>query len=124
MLLYISDSKTVQDLQDRFNKCFPYLKLEFYKDADDRFKQCDKSNLIKSHTFIADIKNKSRSGILDIKSWDKTSKLKQELKDLFGLNVQIFRMYGNQWIPTTYSDELTLGQQTELAKANAVTAVQ
>jgi hypothetical protein len=124
MLLYINDSKTVQDLQDRFNKCFPYLKLGFYKEADDRFKQCDKSNLIKPDTFIADIRGKLRSGILDIKSWDKTSKVKQELKDLFGLNVQIFRMYGNQWIPATYSDELTLGQQTELARSSTVMEAQ
>lgn len=116
MLLYINDSKTVQDLQDRFSKCFPYLKLEFYKEAGNRFK----SNLIKPDTFIGDIRIQSRSGILDIKSWDKTSKVKQELKDLFGLNVQIFRLYYNQWIPATYSDELTLHQQTELARVNPV----
>lgn len=116
MFLYINDSKTVQDLQDRFSKCFPYLKLEFYKPAEDRFK----SNLIKPDAFIGEIRACSRSGIMDIKSWDKTSKVKQELKDLFGLNVQIFRMYHNQWIPATYSDDLTLRQQTELAMENVI----
>jgi hypothetical protein len=120
MFLYINDSKTVQDLQDRFSKCFPYLKLEFYKEAGDRFK----SNLIKPNTFIGEIRTGYRSGILDIKSWDKTSKVKQELQDHFGLNVQIFRMYRDQWIPATYSDGLTLRQQTELAMENVVEEAQ
>jgi hypothetical protein len=124
MLLYINDNKTVQDLQDRFSKCFPYLKLEFYKEADHPLKERDKSNLIQPDRFIGDIRTKSRSGILEIKSWDKTSKVKDELKDLFGLNVQIFRMYCDQWIPTTYSDELTLRQQTELARTSSVIEAQ
>lgn len=115
MFLYISDSKTVEDLQDRFNRCFPYLKIEFYREADNHLKTCSKPNLIKPNTFISDISNKSYSGIIDIKSWDKTSKVKQQLKDTCGLNVQIFRMHGDEWIPTSYSDDLTLKQQSELA---------
>lgn len=124
MLLYINDNKTVQDLQDRFSKCFPYLKLQFYKEADNTLKEGDKSNLIRPDMFIGDIRTKSRSGILEIKSWDKTSKVKNELKDLFGLNVQIFRMYADQWIPATYSHELTLQQQTELARTSSVMETQ
>jgi hypothetical protein len=50
--------------------------------------------------------------------------VKRELKQLFGLNVQIFRMYHDQWIPATYSDELTLQQQTDLAKSNPVMEAQ
>jgi hypothetical protein len=115
MLLYINDSKTVEDLQDRFNKCFPYLKLEFYKETDSRSAEHEKSNLISSNTSIADIRQKSYSGTLDIKSWYKTSKVKQDLKEIFGLNVCIFRMHKNKWIPTSYSDDLTLKQQCELA---------
>jgi hypothetical protein len=116
MLLYISDHKTVEDLQDRFNNCFPYLKLEFYKDADDG-KECTKSNIVKPYTLIGDIRKKPGPEILDIKSWDKTSKIKQELRNRYGLNVQIFRLHEDHWIPTSYSDELTLKQQCELARS-------
>ncbi|HTM92059.1 MAG TPA: hypothetical protein VL095_06560 [Flavisolibacter sp.] len=123
MLLYINDNKTVQDLKDRFSKCFPHLKLEIYRESDDGSKQCHKSNLIPSNVLIGYIRT-GPSGILDIKSWDKTSKVKRELKELFGLNVQIFRKYHDQWIPATYSDELTLQQQTELAKSNPVMEAQ
>lgn len=120
MLLYISNNKTVEDIQDHFNDCFPYLKIEFYKDADDHFVEWDKSNLVKSHTQIGDIRKKSYSGALEIKSWYKTSKIKQDLKDLYGLNVQIFRLHKNQWIPTSYSGDLTLKQQSDLAREYAL----
>jgi hypothetical protein len=116
VLLYISDSKTVEDLQDRFNICFPYLKLEFYKEAGSSLNNCDKAYIAHPNTSLAGIRKKSTSGILDIKSWEKTSKLKRELKDVYGLNVQVFRMHGNEWLPTSYSDELTLKQQSELAR--------
>lgn len=116
MLLHISDSKTVEDLQDHFNKCFPYLKIEFYREADNHLKACDKSNLVSPYTFIGEIRKNPYSGTLDIKSWDKTSKVKQEFKDIFGLTIQVFRLHKGEWIPTTYSDELTLKQQYELSK--------
>jgi hypothetical protein len=119
MLLYISDHKTVEDLQDHFNDCFPYLKIEFYKETD--FNGPEKSNMIKPQALIGTIRKNPNSGVLDIKSWYKTSKIKQDLKDLFGLNVQIFRLHKNGWIPTSYSDDLTLKQQSELAKEYAMT---
>jgi len=116
MLLYISDSKTVEDLQDHFNECFPYLKIEFYKEAAGHLKDCDKTNIVRPNIFIGEIRKKSYSGILDIKSWYKTCKLKQDLKEIYGLNAQVFRMHGDEWIPTSYSDDLTLKQQSELAR--------
>jgi hypothetical protein len=116
VLLYISDSKTVEDLQDRFNTCFPYLKLEFYKEWESSLRDCDKADMARPNTPIAEIRRKSNSGILDIKSWEKTSKLKHDLKDVYGLSVQVFRMHGNEWIPTSYSDDLTLKQQSDLAR--------
>jgi hypothetical protein len=120
MLLYISDSKTVEDLQDRFNKCFPYLKLEFYKEENSHLKESNKTNIVHPDTFIGDIRKKSYSGTMDIKSWYRTSRLKQDLKDIYGLNVQVFRLHGDEWLPTSYSDDLTLKQQSELAQEYAV----
>lgn len=120
MLLHISDSKTVEELQDHFNKCFPYLKIEFYKETDGHVKACDKSNLVSPKTFIGEIRSNGRSATMDIKSWDKTSKVKNDFKNIFGLNIQIFRLQNGEWLPTTYSDELTLRQQYDLSKEFAV----
>jgi hypothetical protein len=32
MLLEIDDTKKLEDIQDKFNLCFPKLKLEFYRE--------------------------------------------------------------------------------------------
>ena len=116
MLLHINDSKTVEDLQDHFSNCFPYLKIEFYKEAGGHLKDCDKANLVSPYTFIGDIRKNTYCGTMDIKSWDKTSKVKNDFKDIFGLTVQIFRLHNGEWMPTTYSNELTLQQQYQLSK--------
>jgi len=116
VLLYISDSKTVEDLQEHFNDCFPYLKIEFYEEAGSSLKNCEKAHIVRPETPLGEIRRKSNTGILDVKSWEKTSKLKQDLKDQYGLNVQVFRIHGEEWIPTSYSDDLTLKQQSELAR--------
>ena len=115
MHLHISDHKTVEDLQDRFNLCFPYLKIEFYKDEDTTENR--KCNIATSNTRIGELRKKAGPEIFDIKSWDKTECVKQGLKEIYGLHVQIFRLHKNEWIPTSYSNELTLKQQCELAQA-------
>lgn len=114
MLLYICDSRTVEDLQDHFNDCFPYLKLEFHIGDSSKI-GCDKSTLARSSSLVGAIRTKSYSGVLDIKSWYTTSRVKEDMRNIFGLDVQVLRRHGIDWIPTTYSDELTLRQQGDLA---------
>lgn len=116
MLLHINDNKTIEDLQDRFNQCFPYLKLEFYNTPHRWLQQCEKSNLIDSSASVGAVRKKHFSGLLEIKSWYKTGRVEQDLRELFGLNVQIFRMHKNGWMQTSYSDDLTLKQQSEIAE--------
>lgn len=115
MLLYINDNKRVEDLQERFNDCFPYLKIEFYRrSAGVNF--MEKSGLAKGVMLVGSIRKKSAPGVLDIKSWYTTGRVKKDMKDQFGLTVQIFRQHNGQWIPTTYSNDLTLKQQAQLAQ--------
>jgi len=118
MLLHIDDHKRIEDLQEHFNECFPYLKMEFYKTPHKWLQECEKSNLIDSTVLIGSVRKKHFSGPLEIKSWDKTGKVEQDLSNLFGLNAQVFRMYKTGWIQTSYSDDLTLKQQSEIAGYN------
>jgi hypothetical protein len=115
MLLKIDDHKTIEDLQDRFNECFPHLKLEFYSAPHKWNHPSERSLRLKPQSRIGDIRHNHNSGILEIKSWHKTGKVEQDLHDLFGLNAQIFRWYGDTWLQTSYSDDLTLHQQAVLA---------
>lgn len=120
MLLHIADHKTVEDIQDHFSTCFPLLKMEFFHDPGANNADWNKKRMVDPKTRIGEIRKHSAPGILDIKSWDKTARVKQLIREAFGLQVQIYRWYKNEWIPTSYSDELTLKQQCELATENSV----
>jgi hypothetical protein len=106
VLLEIDDNKTIGDLQENFNESFPYLKLEFY---DRRFRTVKDLHLLfplPATSRVESIRRKHDPGIYTIKSWFKTGQVEDELWDLFGLNVRIYRIVGNKWIPSTPDETL------------------
>lgn len=118
MLLKIFDQKKIDEIQDKFNECFPYLKLEFYSPSYNWHEPSGNEHIIPPGTYIEDIRKTHDSGILTIKSWDKISHVEQEFERMFGLKVQIFRLHGDKWIQTNNSDELTLKEQSDLARSS------
>lgn len=118
MLLKIYDQDKIDEIQDKFNECFPYLKIEFFDKPHKWRESSAEVNLIPQGSYIADIRKSHDSGVISIKSWDKTGFVEQEFKRLFDLNVQIFRLHKDKWIQTTDSDELTLQEQSDLAKSS------
>jgi hypothetical protein len=115
MILKINDNKTISDIKMKFAECFPYLKLEAYYRRH-KWKEGTKSQfLVPSDLKLGDIRRCHTQGIVDIKSWHKTGDVENIMRELFGLNIQIFRRYKDGWIQTTKSDNLTLSEQSELA---------
>jgi hypothetical protein len=110
MLLYIDDNKTVGDLQEKFNECFPYLKIEFYNMMHKWGKSSFKDNKIDPVSRVGSIRKNHNSGTLEIKSWYKTGKVEQDLRHDYGLYVQIFFLQNNEWIQSVSSDDVTLAQ--------------
>lgn len=116
MILQVDDTMTVEEIQDRFNECFPFLKIEFYSKAHKKFQPSDKRFLVSKKMRISDIRKSHYNGVLEIKSWQTIAKVEKELKDVFGLNAQIFRHDAvSGWVQTSLSDELTLSQQSQFA---------
>ena len=116
MFLQIADTMTIEEVQDRFTECFPFLKIEFYSLGHKRFEASDKRFQYPSQARIGDIRKIHFFGALEIKSWYTAAKVEKQLKDLYGLHAQIFRSRTNGgWIQTSLSDELTLQEQNDLA---------
>ena len=110
MLLYISDNNAVSDIKDKFNECFPHLKIEFYNKRHKWKHASPESQRIKEDVKIGEIRKKHNIGVLEIKSWDKTGEVEQQFKESFGLYAQIFRFENNDWIQSVKSDKLTLAE--------------
>jgi hypothetical protein len=113
MLLNIHDDMTVGDLQDKFNECFQHLKIEFYHSRHKWQKASSASNKINADRKIAEIRKNHNNGVFEIKSWYKTGRVEQELRELFGLYAQIFFLKNNEWVQSVSTDDLTLGHLNE-----------
>jgi len=118
MLLSINDNKMVSDLQDKFNECFPHLKLEFYHKRHKLNHASLEEQRIKEDLKVGEIRKINKSGKLEIKSWDKTGWIEQRFREDYGLYVQIFRLENGQWIQSVKTDELTLAEQSEITDTN------
>ena len=116
MFLQIDDTMTIGEVQDRFAECFPLLKIEFYAKAHKTFEASDGRDVYPSAARLSDIRKNHYAGVLEIKSWYTVAKVEKQLKDIFGLNAQIFRSSPDgKWVQTSLSDHLTLQEESELA---------
>lgn len=116
MLLEIDDNKTISELQEKFNECFPGLFICFFNKPHHWNGESPIQLQIESTAKIGEIRHKHDPGIMNIKSWDKAGKIERDFRKLFGLNVQVFYYRNNRLVQTTETDDLTLKELSELSK--------
>ena len=116
MLLYINDDKTVADLQDKFNECFPYLKIELYDTMHHWQHASAEGREVSGDMKIGDIRKNHNIGTFEIMSFYKAGKVEQDFRHQFGLFVQIFFKMDNVWVQSVTTDDLTLGQLSDMAE--------
>jgi hypothetical protein len=115
MILHIQNNLMVEDVQDHFSECFPWLKIEFYTKPYRSKKSTNKKYLVGPKTSISDITLDHKVGTLAIKSSDTPGHVEGFLKSFFGLNAKIFRRENNRWVQTITSDKYTLQHQKEFS---------
>jgi hypothetical protein len=115
--LHIEKQETMSSLQMEFNKHYPYLKIEFFRQAPVAGIGNSKNKIINYDMRLGDIQFINRQGTVDIT--DKTTVIELEscFANEFGLYIQIFRKSGSIWLETTATDNWTLTQQNEEAKS-------
>ena len=108
MILQIDDTKTINDVQERFSLCFPLLKIEFCRKKHGWEDICPESQFISSYKTIASVRKIHNPGTFEIKSWFKVGEVEKEFYRKFGLYVQICYKCGRKWIQTGKSDNISL----------------
>lgn len=117
MEILIDDTIRLFEIQEVFNTHFPYLKLEFFELDPTKKKTYSKSNLITDvNKKIGEIRHIHRTGSLSINGQQKVSTLEKNLYTNFGLNAQVFRKSGKNWLRTSSTDEWTLMEQNQMAR--------
>jgi hypothetical protein len=115
MRLNIGSNRLISEVQEDFNKVFPYLKLEFFQHKIKLKEQPGFSlnRVLSSNKRIGDCQGKSMDGLLEINEGMKVSELEKSFRDQFGLYVRVFRHSGNLWLQTTMTNNWTLQKQNE-----------
>ena len=115
MFLHIVDSMTIEEVQDRFNECFPFLTIEFFSVPHKRFQSTDNRYRYGPKEMIGNIRTNHTKGALEIKSWFTVARVEKELWDNYGLHAQIYRLSPDgEAVQTSASDEFTLQEQSQM----------
>src|SRR6476660_6832591 len=101
MFLQIDDSLLLEEIQDRFSECFPFLRLKFYSKGHKRFQATDETYALDRKRKVVDVRKLHNNGAMEIKSWYTVALVEKELKEAYGLNAQIFRCTTKgKWVQT------------------------
>ncbi len=111
MCLHIAPNRFISDIQQEFNKIFPFLKLEFFSKSALARSDYSASQLIRSNKKIGDLQAVVTDGYINLEGEMKVIELEDRLKNEFSLGTQVFRKSGNLWLETTMTDNWTLHQQ-------------
>ena len=115
MLLHIDDHKTIGEIQDKFNECFPFLKINFYSKPHHFKKASDEKDLIHPAHKIGDVRNKHTIENMEIYSWNTVASIEQAFKAKYGLHVQILGKKRNEWVQTSETDNYSLKDLSDMA---------
>jgi hypothetical protein len=117
MLLSIDDQIKVDAIQDTFNECFPYLKIELFKNLKD-FKN---DIAVEGSYLLGDVRSIHDRGILELKSWFSAEDVQQLFKKRYGMLVKVYRNENNKWVLLKNNDSLRLndtsGKEYNTSKA-------
>lgn len=115
MKFIIDDTTKISEIQAEFNKHFPYLKIEFFQFNPSEENTFLKTNLVTDHNTTLDkIRHLHVPGYISFRGNQLVSTFEKYLKENFGINAQVFRKSGANWLQTISTDNWTLSEQNAI----------
>lgn len=111
MEISITDNRNLKDIQEDFQKAYPFLKLEFYKNTAKRSGIPGRVLPLAGRTPIGLARHIHTEGTINASSSRSVEELENEFQSRFGLCVHIFRKSGRIWIETTLTHHWSLLRQ-------------
>lgn len=114
MKIIIDDNTKINEIQAEFSNHFPYLKLEFFEFNPTGINTFSKKNLITNpKTTLEKIRHLHVPGYISLSGNQLVSTFEKYIKENFGINAQVFRKSGKNWLQTTSTDNWTLSEQNK-----------
>jgi hypothetical protein len=106
MQLFLSSESTIREINKEFQKKFPFLKLEFYRNKTEQYTYW--KDKLSGHAMLKEIGSKLIPAMIKIDATDTINELEQRLQKNYGLLAQVFRKSGDVWLETVQTNDLTL----------------
>lgn len=115
MMMYLYKSDKIADIKERFSAIYPFLKLEFYNHSHALYAGNKKDEQLEDHITLESINPSINDSNIELLDSMTVNELENTFKDVFNLNVQVFRKSGEQWLQTTSTDNWSLEKHSQKA---------
>lgn len=116
MKITINDHRKIFAIQKEFNELFPFLKIEFFSKPHKAGASSSKKIIKHPSKTLGECRTIHKKGTIIITPHMTVTDLEQNLNDIYGLSVQVFRKSGRVWLETTVTDGWTLEEQNRHGK--------
>ena len=116
MKILLTSEKAVKDVQQEFQKAFPFLKIEFFKRPHHEAEGSPASELVPPSMPLVWITGVLREGEIEIQPAEKVKDVEERFQNKFYLPVQVFRRNRDVWLETITTDYLSLAEQNEMGR--------
>ena len=118
-MLTIQAEDTILDFQKKFNRIYPFLKIEFFEKAHIDKQGSHKKEMIASNMLFRGLIGRGKTHTINFNDDFSINDFEMLLKNQCRLYAQVFRKSGKIWLETTATDYWTLEQQNEEGKSLA-----
>ena len=108
MDIQITPETKISELKASFSKRFPHLKIEFFSGITRKIAGDEQLE-------VQAISGRKQPGALHITGLTTVFELEKLFNLRYGLNAEVFRKSGSDWLETTATDEWTLDEQNHVA---------
>ena len=111
--LNIIPEETIENLQDRFRKAFPFLNIECFSGPPAKDGGSAKKMMYPATKRLSECMKVKGPVKISVDPAFSVSRFEELLEKSTGLNAQVFRKAGKIWLETTATDSWSLAQQNE-----------
>ena len=113
-MLHISGHRSINEVQQDFNRHYPFLKIDFYKNNDGYSRSLKRQHFLNSMPIVS--AGLLKNGDIELNDMMTVGQLEKIFRTEFGLSAQVSRKSGALWLETTMTDGWTLKQQNDHGK--------
>lgn len=115
MHIEIHDHTTLGEIQEVFERYYPYLRLAFFKTPHKKYESSDPATRLSPDLRVGDVRRTHISGLMEIQPGYRVADLERAFQLRMGLPVQVFRQDRDQWVQTLGTDDFTLKDLNEIS---------